>query len=83
MAKRLTGEHPSYSTFRLAVAEIMITREKYLEAVQFILWCEDQEPENEQYRSMLGIAYAKGGTSDVDEARGSRLCHERRRCHGS
>ena len=62
LAKRLTGEHPSYSTFRLAVAEIMITREKYLEAVQFILWCEDQEPENEQYRSMLGIAYAKGGT---------------------
>ena len=62
VAKRLTGNHPSYFTFRGAVAEIMTVRKRYLEAIQFILWCEDQEPSNDQYKALLGIAYAKAGT---------------------
>ena len=62
LAKRLAGDRPLYSTFRLAVAEIMIARERYMEAIQFIFWCEDQEPGNDQYKAMLGIAFAKCGT---------------------
>ena len=40
----------------------MIARERYTDAVHFIVWCEDQEPGNDQYQAMLGIAFAKGGT---------------------
>lgn len=63
LAKRLTGDYGPYSRFRLTVAELMIGRERYLDAVNFIFWCEDEEPGNDQYKAMLGTAFARGGTA--------------------
>ena len=63
LAKRLTGDHGAYSRLRLTVAELMISRERYLDAINFIFWCEDEEPGNDQYKAMLGTAFARGGTA--------------------
>ncbi len=62
IAKRLTGDHPSYFSYRLTVAELLINREKYQEALDFLGWCEDEEPRSDRYKAMLGIVYAKAGT---------------------
>ena len=63
IAKRLTGDYGPYSRFRLTVAELMISRERYPDAVNFIFWCEDEEPGNDQYKAILGTAFARGGTA--------------------
>ena len=62
VAKRLTGDHSEYSKFRSTLAELLIAGQKYLDAADFLFWCEDEEPGNAQYKAMLGRAFAKGGT---------------------
>ena len=62
IAKRLTGDHPDYSRFRSRLAELLIAGKNYIDAVDFLYLCENEEPDNEQYKAMLGTAFARGGT---------------------
>ena len=61
VARRLRGDDYEYTGFRLTVAEILMAREPAIEAVEFLLWCENEEPANQTYKAMLGVAFAKGG----------------------
>ena len=63
IAKGLTGDYGPYSSFRLSVVALMFGRERYRDAIDFIRWCQDEEPGNDQYKAMLGTAFAKLGTA--------------------
>ena len=70
IARQLTGDHEEHSRFRTTVAELLIKRTNYAEAIEFLSWCEVEEPSNEVYRALLGTAAAKGGTFSWDHSRG-------------
>ena len=62
VAKGLTGDNSEYSRFRSTLAGLLISGKKYHDAVDFLSWCEVQEPASDQYKAMLGVAFAKAGT---------------------
>ena len=71
VARRLPGDYHEYSGLRLTLAETLMARESSSEAVEFLLWCEDEEPNNRQYKAMLGIAFAKGASATWQKVDGN------------
>lgn len=76
IAKRLDGTHRECSRFRAAVGELLVNGNQLAEAIEFLDWCEVREPDNREYRTLLGIAFAKAGTATWDDF-GSGPCATR------
>ena len=76
IAKRLPGDYAEYSRFRTTVAELLMSRGMLVETIDFLSWCEAEEPDNDHYKKMLATAYAKLGTSSWDQFQG-RPCATR------
>lgn len=70
IAKRLAGDYPEYSRFRMTVGGLLMSRRMHVEAIDFLSWCEGEEPGNDHYRTMLGTAFAKLGTASWERVGG-------------
>ena len=67
IAKRLDGTHRECSKFRAAVGELLVNGNQLADAINFLDWCEVREPGNREYRTLLGVAFAKAGTVTWDD----------------
>ena len=67
IAKRLDGSHRECSKFRAAVGELLVNGNQLADAINFLDWCEVREPDNREYRRLLGVAFAKAGTVTWDD----------------
>ncbi|MCY4057955.1 MAG: hypothetical protein OXG44_08125, partial [Gammaproteobacteria bacterium] len=76
IAQRLDGSYRECSRFRAAVGEMLVKGNEPIEAIKFLAWCEVQEPDNREYRTLLGMAFAKAGTATWDDF-GSGPCATR------
>lgn len=71
IAKRLTGDYPEYSRFRMTVGGLLLSGGRHLEAIDFLSWCVGEEPNNNQYTTMLGTVFARLGTASWDQVNGT------------
>ena len=55
IARRLEGDVSEYSKLRMIVAGLLTTRRMDDEAMEFLAWCESEEPNNDKYKSMLVV----------------------------
>ena len=70
IAKRLPGDYAEYSTFRMTVAGLLMSRRMHIEAIDFLSWCEGEEPNNDHYKAILGTAFATVGTANWERVGG-------------
>ena len=64
VAQSLPGNYSHYCAFRLAVAQAMFRHDREQEALNFIYWCEKEEPNNSDYKAMLAGFFADRGTAE-------------------
>ena len=70
IARRLPGDYAEYSTFRMTVAGLLMSRRMHIEAIDFLSWCEGEEPNNDHYKAMLGTTFATVGTASWERVGG-------------
>ncbi len=62
VARRLPGNSEQYRTLRRTIIEFSIDSGHAEQVIDFIAWCETQEPRTDSYTALRGTAYAKAGT---------------------
>ena len=86
LAKALAGIDPEDARLRTRIGELLIERQEYVEAMKFISWCADEDPENRKYKALMGSAHARLGNDLWTHFQGTRYATsleqiaEARRC---